>query len=265
MHDGKEVNPNPFALFTNHPLKPLELSLINMFKIIRTLVIWMMASLAGISFASTAQPGMHSALGAWVSGATKERLDAQTATRYVREAYKAAKRWGVDPLLLLAVMNAESNYRERIGNRYGAKGLMQVVPRFHRDKIAKRDILSYKTNIDVGAQIIDEYMTTQKNNFPRAMRKYSGGARAAYHQKIASSYEQMRAVAYSWVMENHYPFTAEYRYGDPRRFMLSQAGKESAPARVPSASPTHQERLKEQDAIYEVYLLAMGGPTEVQP
>lgn len=57
--------------------------------------------------------------------------------KYVSYAYEAGEKWKVDPLLLLAIMKPESNYRQSACNKSGASGLMQVIPKWHREDQGK--------------------------------------------------------------------------------------------------------------------------------
>ena len=61
---------------------------------------------------------------------------AQDATeQLVGAAHEAGSRTGMDPLLILAVMAVESRFNPIAESVMGAKGLMQVIPKFHQDKL----------------------------------------------------------------------------------------------------------------------------------
>jgi soluble lytic murein transglycosylase-like protein len=80
----------------------------------------------------------------------------------VAEAYRAGDAVGLDPLLLLAVISVESSFNPVAESGMGAKGLMQIIPRFHLAKLeahgGEEAVLDPVSNIRVGAQILQEYV-----------------------------------------------------------------------------------------------------------
>lgn len=199
-----------------------------MLQAVRNLIIALMVTFGMGSVHAATEPGLIQALAQWVSASTKNQVSQEVATRYVKEAFSAARKWGVDPLLLLSVMKAESNYQAKAGNKYGARGLMQIVPRFHKDKVNKQSVLDYRTNIQAGAQIIDEYLELHGENFHKAMNRYSGGAGRAYKAKIKDSYQELRDVTLAWKLANDSPIVAEHRFTQPRRYAKSVSEYEQA-------------------------------------
>jgi soluble lytic murein transglycosylase-like protein len=89
------------------------------------------------------------------------RIADEAAASFVSIAYKAGRLHSVDPVLILAVMAIESRYNPVAESDMGAKGLMQVIPRFHLEKLTDHGgedaLLRPEVNIHVGAQILREY------------------------------------------------------------------------------------------------------------
>ena len=112
-------------------------------------------------------------------------LSVMEAGRIVDNAYYYSEKRGLQLSYVLGVIRAESAYDYTASNSYGAKGLMQVVPRYHKDKIANRDVLSIPVNIEVGTKVLDECLKKHKNDAYDALSCYSGGARPKYHLKVA--------------------------------------------------------------------------------
>ncbi|MEX0637685.1 MAG: lytic transglycosylase domain-containing protein, partial [Burkholderiales bacterium] len=81
------------------------------------------------------------------------------------------------PLLILAVMAIESRYNPVAESSMGAKGLMQVIPRYHQEKLLEHGgehaLLDPEVNIHVGAQILREYMR-RFGATEAALQKYAG-------------------------------------------------------------------------------------------
>lgn len=112
-------------------------------------------------------------------------LSVMEAGKIVDNAYYYSTKRGLQLSYVLGVIRAESAYDHTASNSYGAKGLMQVVPRYHKDKIANRDVLSIPVNIEVGTKVLDECLKKHKNDAYDALSCYSGGARPKYHLKVA--------------------------------------------------------------------------------
>jgi len=66
----------------------------------------------------------------------------------------------LDPLLIIAVIGIESRFNPFSESVIGAKGLMQVVPRYHQDKLPedadKAAFLNPVINVKVGAKVLQE-------------------------------------------------------------------------------------------------------------
>lgn len=66
----------------------------------------------------------------------------------------------LDPLLIIAVIGVESGFNPFSQSGYGAQGLMQVVPRFHADKLPEESdptaFLDPVINVQVGARVLRE-------------------------------------------------------------------------------------------------------------
>jgi len=94
--------------------------------------------------------------------AKRYRVSQDAVAGFVATAYRAGGELQLDPLLILAVMAVESRYNPVAESNLGAKGLMQVIPRFHLDKLMEHGgesaLLVPDVNIHVGAQILREYL-----------------------------------------------------------------------------------------------------------
>lgn len=94
--------------------------------------------------------------------AKRYRVAQDAISGFVATAYRAGTEWKVDPLLILAVMAVESRYNPVAESTMGARGLMQVIPKFHGDKLLEHGgetaLLDPQVNIQVGARILREYL-----------------------------------------------------------------------------------------------------------
>jgi soluble lytic murein transglycosylase-like protein len=96
---------------------------------------------------------------------------------FVATAYRAGEQHSVDPLLILAVMAVESRYNPVAQSTVGAQGLMQVIPRFHLEKLidhgGEHALLEPEVNIEVGARILREYQR-RFGDTETALQMYAG-------------------------------------------------------------------------------------------
>jgi soluble lytic murein transglycosylase-like protein len=95
------------------------------------------------------------------------RVARESARDMVRTAFHEGRRNDVDPLLILAVIAVESRFNPIAESEHGAVGLMQIVPRFHMDKVnagvdAKSEpggapsFLPPRANIAIGTRILKD-------------------------------------------------------------------------------------------------------------
>ena len=109
--------------------------------------------------------------------AKRYRVADAAVAGFVSTAYRAGELHSVDPLLILAVMAVESRYNPVAESVMGAKGLMQVMPKFHLEKLLDHGgepaLLEPDVNIAVGAQILREY-TRRLGDIEGALQMYAG-------------------------------------------------------------------------------------------
>src|SRR6185436_13297124 len=105
------------------------------------------------------------------------RVATDATAGFVATAYQAGTVWKVDPLLILAVMAVESRYNPVAESNMGARGLMQVIPKFHAEKLTEHGgegaLLDPHINIQVGAQILREYLR-RFGETETALQMYAG-------------------------------------------------------------------------------------------
>jgi soluble lytic murein transglycosylase-like protein len=132
--------------------------------------------------------------------ARRYRVAVNATENLVSEAHSAAAATGLDPLLILAVIAVESSFNPIAESAFGAKGLMQVVPRFHLDKLAAHGgedaVLHPGTNILVGAQILRDYIR-RAGTLEDGLQHYAGAAEdpaQGYAQKILTEHQRLKKV-----------------------------------------------------------------------
>lgn len=126
---------------------------------------------------------------------------AQDATeQLVEAAHKAGSRTGVDPLLILAVIAVESRFNPIAESVMGAKGLMQVIPRYHQDKLdalgGEDSVFDPMTNIMVGARILKDAVRRGGGLMP-GLQLYNGAYSddsQQYAQKVMAEKQRMQQM-----------------------------------------------------------------------
>jgi soluble lytic murein transglycosylase-like protein len=105
------------------------------------------------------------------------RIAETAATSFVSIAYRAGERYSVDPVLILSVVAIESRFNPVAESVVGAKGLMQIIPKYHLDKLldhgGEEALLDPEVNINVGAQILHEYYRRLQDQ-EAALQRYAG-------------------------------------------------------------------------------------------
>lgn len=118
--------------------------------------------------------------------ASRYRRPPEQIRSIVRAAERVGRRYALPPELILAIVETESGFDPAARSGYGARGLMQVVPRHHPTTIAAiggaHRLHDVEAGIDAGARILAAYL--ERSPSPaQALRRYSGNA-SRYADKV---------------------------------------------------------------------------------
>jgi len=129
----------------------------------------------------------------------------RTRLDLLRTVHYEASRAGLDPQLVLAVIQVESNFRKFAVSSAGARGYMQVMP-FWVGLIGKKsdNLFNLRTNLRYGCVILRHYLDIEGGNLSRALGRYNGSLGKPEYPNLV-----LRAMRASW----RYDPTPE-----PRRF-----------------------------------------------
>ena len=122
-------------------------------------------------------------------------------THVVAKAYDIGRELKLDPMLILAVIAVESRFNPIAESVMGAKGLMQVIPRFHPEKFGPLggEQVAFETtaNITVGAKILKEYLG-RTGDLTNALQLYVGAsteeAENGYSAKVIAERERLNSA-----------------------------------------------------------------------
>jgi soluble lytic murein transglycosylase-like protein len=115
----------------------------------------------------------------WISEMS-QRLERRIADRkqrleLLRTAHFEALRAGLDPQLVLGVIEVESAFRKYAVSRAGARGYMQVMPFWVKTVGSRGDNLFHlRTNLRYGCVILRHYLDVEKGDYFRALGRYNG-------------------------------------------------------------------------------------------
>lgn len=128
------------------------------------------------------------ALTRWVYQ-NSERISIHSAETIVRESMKTNK-----PLLLLALINAETNFVPTAVSSKGAVGLTQVMFNVHGKLLIergiikeKRDLFDLATSIRAGDVILSGYLQQSHGDVAKALERYLGQSNTYYSYKVLSN------------------------------------------------------------------------------
>ncbi|MEE8388396.1 MAG: lytic transglycosylase domain-containing protein [Acidiferrobacterales bacterium] len=110
----------------------------------------------------------------------------------LKNVHYEAKRVGIEPELVLALIEVESNFKPFAISRVGARGLMQVMP-FWLKKIGRPgdSLFNVRTNLRYGCTILKYYLDQEKGNLTRALGRYNGSlGRWKYPGKIYRAFDR---------------------------------------------------------------------------
>jgi len=117
---------------------------------------------------------------AWVRAMTKRtlpRFPDEDATRHFLALVRyEAMRAGLDPHLVLAVIDIESKFRKYAVSRAGARGLMQVMPFWVKELgDPSHNLFHERTNLRYGCTILRHYLVDrERGNLANALGRYNG-------------------------------------------------------------------------------------------
>jgi soluble lytic murein transglycosylase-like protein len=125
------------------------------------------------------------------------QIAAEATERMVGAAYRAAREVGLDPFLVLAVIAVESRFNPIAESAMGARGLMQIIPKYHHARLAEQGgeaaLLDPESNIRLGAQILQEYVD-RTGTLEAGLQFYNGAfsdGSALYARKVMAERERL--------------------------------------------------------------------------
>jgi soluble lytic murein transglycosylase-like protein len=109
----------------------------------------------------------------------------------LRSIHYEATRAGLDPQLVLGLMQVESGFRKYAVSSSGARGYMQVMP-FWVKLIGRSDdnLFDLRTSLRYGCTILRHYLDIEKGDLYRALGRYNGSlGRPEYPNMVRAAWQ----------------------------------------------------------------------------
>jgi len=138
---------------------------------------------------------------AWVRGMTRGVAarfpDEESARQFLALVRYEAMRAGLDPHLVLAVIDVESRFRKYAVSKAGARGLMQVMPFWVKELgEASHNLFQERTNLRYGCTILRHYLDREKGNMTNALARYNGTlGQPQYSNRVLKAWRERWALA----------------------------------------------------------------------
>lgn len=135
----------------------------------------------------------------WLNEMSRRLQKTLPDTEYRRDFLKTvhyeATRAGLDPQLVLGLIEVESRFNKYAVSKSGARGYMQVMPFWVKEIGTKeQNLFHLRVNLRYGCTILRHYLDIEKGNLYRALGRYNGTlgksgypnlVRAAWHNHWA--------------------------------------------------------------------------------
>lgn len=101
--------------------------------------------------------------------------DEAARSELLRAVHYEATRAGLDPQLVLGLIQVESGFKKYALSPVGARGYMQVMPFWTKTIGTKdHDLFHLRTNLRYGCTILRHYLDIEKGSLYRALGRYNG-------------------------------------------------------------------------------------------
>jgi len=134
--------------------------------------------------------------------ASTYRVGEDRAVAIVTEVVYFAEKYELSLELVLAIIAVESSYRAKAVSHAGARGLMQIMPWAHPEKVQAvggiQALFHPKRNIATGCWILLEYLDRSDGDLNEALLRYNGSLSdptERYANKVLRYLRKLRNIA----------------------------------------------------------------------
>jgi soluble lytic murein transglycosylase-like protein len=137
---------------------------------------------------------------AWVRAMTRRVAgrfpDEEAARQFLALVRYESMRAGLDPHVVLAVIDVESRFRKYAVSKAGARGLMQVMP-FWVKELGEpgHNLFNERMNLRYGCTILRHYVDRERGNLSNALARYNGSlGQPDYPNRVMKAYRERWAL-----------------------------------------------------------------------
>jgi len=123
---------------------------------------------------------------------TRRMPDREARLEFLKTVYYEAKRAGLDPQMVLGLIQVESGFKKYSVSPAGARGYMQVMP-FWVPLIGSKDsnLFHMRTNLRFGCTILRHYLDIENGDLYRALGRYNGSlGKPEYPNMVRAAWEK---------------------------------------------------------------------------
>ena len=121
--------------------------------------------------------------------------DREARLDFLKTVYYEAKRAGLDPQMVLGLIQVESGFKKYAVSSAGARGYMQVMPFWVRLIGSKEhNLFHMRTNLRFGCTILRHYLDIENGDVYRALGRYNGSlGQPDYPNMVRGAWERQWA------------------------------------------------------------------------
>lgn len=122
----------------------------------------------------------------------KRMPNPETRLEFLRAVHYEATRAGLDPQLVLGLIQVESGFKKYAVSSAGARGYMQVMPFWVKVIGGRNDNLFHlRMNLRYGCTILKHYLDIERGDLYRALGRYNGSlGRPEYPNAVRAAWER---------------------------------------------------------------------------
>jgi len=125
----------------------------------------------------------------------KKKPEQLVRREFLQTVWYEAKRAGLDPGLVMGLIEVESGFRKYAISPVGARGYMQVMPFWSRSigDGEAASLFHMQTNLRFGCVILRHYLDVEKGNMFMALGRYNGSrGRAEYPNAVTAAWRRWK-------------------------------------------------------------------------
>ena len=123
----------------------------------------------------------------------KSRIpDAESREDFLRTVHYEASRAGLEPELVLGLIQVESGFNKYAVSSAGARGYMQVMPFWTKSiGVPEHDLFHLRLNLRYGCTILRHYLDIEHGDLYRALGRYNGSlGQSQYPQSVLNAWHK---------------------------------------------------------------------------